>query len=58
MNALLEIHYRADKVTVDIVALADAQYVFKQLFALRLMPAIGALVYGDNKLLWAFDYAE
>jgi hypothetical protein len=58
MDTLLKIHYRADKVAVDIVVLADAYYVFKQLFALRLMPAIGTLVNGDYKLLRAFNHAE
>jgi len=58
MNVLLKIHYRANKVAVDIIALADPSYIFKQLLALRLMPAISALIDRDNKLLRAFDYAE
>ena len=37
--------------TVNIIVLANTQNIFKQLLALRRMPAIGALVNGDNKLL-------
>ena len=58
MDTLLEIHHRTDKMTMNIVALADAQYVFKQLLTLRLVPAISALINRNDELLWAFDYAK
>ena len=51
MNALLKKHYRANKMTVNIVVLADSSYIFEQLLALRLMLAIGTLIDRDNKLL-------